>query len=84
MAASKGHDTTGVAAGVARFLRGVLCGGVLELNRRKLASQGIKVRVTAEKAKHPARLDEFRIEVEAPWPCQRKIKTAWWRRRIAV
>jgi len=36
------------------------------LNRRKLASQGIKVRVTAEKAKHPARLDEFRIEVETP------------------
>jgi len=36
------------------------------LNRRKLASEGTKVRVTAEKAKNPARLDEFRIEVETP------------------
>src|SRR5215203_6139541 len=33
------------------------------LNARKLAADGLKVTVTAEKAQHPARLDAFRIEV---------------------
>jgi uncharacterized OsmC-like protein len=34
------------------------------LKRQKLASEGTKVRVTAEKAKNPARMDLFKIEVE--------------------
>ena len=36
------------------------------LKRQKLAVEGIKVRVTAEKAKNPARLDPFKIEVDVP------------------
>lgn len=36
------------------------------LKRQKLATEGTKVRVTAEKAKNPARLDNFKIEVEVP------------------
>ncbi|HXY26416.1 MAG TPA: OsmC family protein [Candidatus Acidoferrum sp.] len=36
------------------------------LKRKKLATEGTLVRVTAEKAKDPARLDDFRIAVEAP------------------
>jgi putative redox protein len=34
--------------------------------RQKLAVEGTKVRVTAEKAKNPSRLDPFRIEVMVP------------------
>ncbi len=34
------------------------------LKRQKLATEGTKVRVTADKAKNPARLDNFKIEVE--------------------
>jgi uncharacterized OsmC-like protein len=36
------------------------------LKRQKLATEGVKVRVTADKAKNPARLDNFKIEVETP------------------
>lgn len=36
------------------------------LNTRKLPSQDLAVRVSAEKALHPARLGSFRIEVLAP------------------
>jgi len=36
------------------------------LKRQKLSTEGTKVRVTAEKAKNPARLDNFKIEVEVP------------------
>jgi putative redox protein len=36
------------------------------LKKHKLAEQGTRVRVTAEKAKGPARLEKFRIEVDAP------------------
>ncbi len=36
------------------------------LKRQKLAVEGTRVRVTAEKAKNPARLDQFKIEVEVP------------------
>jgi len=36
------------------------------LRKNKLATEGTKVSVTAEKAKDPARLDDFRIEVEVP------------------
>ncbi len=36
------------------------------LRKNKLATEGTKVIVTAEKAKDPARLDDFRIEVEVP------------------
>lgn len=34
------------------------------LKRQNIAAEGTKVRVTAEKAKNPARLDDFKIEVE--------------------
>ena len=36
------------------------------LRKHKLSSEGTVVRVTADKAKDPARLDNFRIEVEVP------------------
>jgi uncharacterized OsmC-like protein len=36
------------------------------LKRQNISVQGTRVRVTAEKAKNPARLDDFRIEVEVP------------------
>jgi len=34
------------------------------LKRQKLAAEGVKVRLTAEKAKNPARLDQFKIELD--------------------
>lgn len=34
------------------------------LKRQKLAAEGLRLRVTCEKAKNPARLDNFKIEVE--------------------
>lgn len=34
------------------------------LKRQKLAVEGTRVRVTCEKAKNPARLDNFKIEVQ--------------------
>jgi putative redox protein len=36
------------------------------LRKHKLAVEGTRVRVTADKLKDPARIDNFRIEVEAP------------------
>lgn len=36
------------------------------LKKHKLATEGTIVRVTAEKAKDPARLDNFRISLEIP------------------
>ena len=36
------------------------------LKKRQLAPEGTIVRVTAEKAKDPARLENFRIEVQVP------------------
>ncbi len=36
------------------------------LKKQKLAAEGTKVRVTADKFKDPARMDNFRIEVEVP------------------
>ena len=36
------------------------------LRKHKLATEGTRVRVTAEKLKDPARLDNFRIQVESP------------------
>jgi uncharacterized OsmC-like protein len=36
------------------------------LRKHKLADQGTQVRVTAEKRKDPARLDDFRIYVDVP------------------
>ena len=36
------------------------------LKKHKLAESGTKVRVTADKLKAPARLDNFQIEVEVP------------------
>jgi putative redox protein len=36
------------------------------LRKFRLATEGTRVRVTAEKVKDPARMDNFRIEVETP------------------
>lgn len=36
------------------------------LRKQKLATEGTRVRITAEKAKNPARLANFRLEVELP------------------
>lgn len=36
------------------------------LRQKKLATDGTRVRVTAEKVKNPARVDNFRIEIELP------------------
>jgi putative redox protein len=36
------------------------------LRKFKLATEGTRVRITAEKLKDPARVDHFRIEIEAP------------------
>lgn len=36
------------------------------LRKRKLLTEGTRVRTTAEKAKNPPRLDNFRIEVSVP------------------
>jgi len=36
------------------------------LRKYKLATKGTRVRVTADKAKEPARVDNFHIEVESP------------------
>jgi len=38
----------------------------LYLKKHKLATEGTKIRVTAEKRKEPARMDDFRMEVEVP------------------
>jgi putative redox protein len=36
------------------------------LRKYKLATEGTRVRVTAEKVKDPARIENFRIEIETP------------------
>ena len=36
------------------------------LRKQQLAKQGIRVRVTTDKVKDPSRLDNFRIEIDAP------------------
>jgi uncharacterized OsmC-like protein len=36
------------------------------LKARKLAAEGTKVHVTAEKVKNPARLDHFKLRIEVP------------------
>ncbi|HLV87001.1 MAG TPA: OsmC family protein [Candidatus Sulfotelmatobacter sp.] len=36
------------------------------LRKHKLATEGTRVRVSADKVNDPARIDNFRIEVEAP------------------
>jgi uncharacterized OsmC-like protein/predicted CoA-binding protein len=39
---------------------------VLYLKKHKLAAEGTRIRVTADKLKEPARMDDFHIEVEVP------------------
>jgi putative redox protein len=39
------------------------------LKKHKLTSEGTRVRVTADKFKDPARMDDFRVEVEVPMAC---------------
>jgi uncharacterized OsmC-like protein len=80
-AASRGHevvcdqpaDNTGADAGMTppEFLLTALgtCAGfyaVQYLKARGLVADGLTVRVTAEKAKAPARLASFRIEIGVP------------------
>ena len=36
------------------------------LHRQKLAIEGTRVRIVAEKVKNPARVDNFRIEIDLP------------------
>ncbi len=36
------------------------------LNHNRLSTEGLSVKVTAEKAKNPARLDDFAIHVDVP------------------
>jgi putative redox protein len=36
------------------------------LRKHKLATEGTRVRIIAEKEKNPARVDNFRIEIEVP------------------
>ncbi len=36
------------------------------LRQHQLATEGTRVRIVAEKAKHPARVDNFRIEIDVP------------------
>ncbi len=36
------------------------------LRRNKLATEGTRVRIVAEKEKNPARVDNFRIEIDVP------------------
>jgi putative redox protein len=38
----------------------------LYLKKHKLAMEGTRIRVTADKLKEPARMDDFHIEVEVP------------------
>jgi putative redox protein len=38
----------------------------LYLKKHKLAMEGTRIRVTADKVKEPARMDDFHIEVEVP------------------
>ena len=44
------------------------------LKRHGLATEGTRVRVTADKVPNPARVDHFRIEVETPMSFQEKDK----------
>lgn len=36
------------------------------LRKHKLSTEGIRVRITADKVKDPARIDHFQVEVESP------------------
>jgi uncharacterized OsmC-like protein len=45
------------------------------LRARKLSTEGLTVRVTAEKAKAPARLDDFRIEIHLKEPLEERHQT---------
>jgi uncharacterized OsmC-like protein len=36
------------------------------LRQHQLATEGTRVRIVAEKAKHPARVDNFQIEIDVP------------------
>lgn len=36
------------------------------LSRKKLAGEGTRVRIAANKVKNPARIDNFRVEIEIP------------------
>ena len=42
------------------------------LHKHKLADQGTRVKVSAEKLKDPARMDNFRIELDVPVELPRK------------
>jgi putative redox protein len=42
------------------------------LKKHGLAEEGTSVRVTADKVKAPARLDNFRITIDVPWELEEK------------
>jgi putative redox protein len=42
------------------------------LRQKNLSTEGTRVRVTAEKASDPVRLDNIRIEVELPLACEER------------
>jgi len=45
------------------------------LRQKGLATEGTRVRVTAEKVPNPARIDNIRIEVELPMACEERDRT---------
>jgi hypothetical protein len=60
----RGNDSAGTPVGVFGFLRGLYAAQYLK--KHELATEGTVVRVSAEKAQNPPRMDDFRIEVEIP------------------
>lgn len=45
------------------------------LRQKGLATEGTRVKITAEKASNPARVDNIHIEVELPLACEERDRT---------
>ena len=58
------HDSAGVPSYGARYVCGIYAAEYLKT--RHIASDGLAVRVEADKAENPARLSWFRIDVTTP------------------
>jgi hypothetical protein len=58
------HGAAETAVGFTRSCAGYYAAEFLRKN--KLATEGTRVKVTAQKLKEPARMDDFQIEVESP------------------
>lgn len=52
------------------------------LRKHRLATSGTRVRVTADKMKDPARVENFRIEVEVDGELSSQQRAEWKRRSI--